>query len=379
MTSAHSTRFIIIGVAASVGGILLAAILYLLLRRRPKKQVPLPPKQELARYREHHPHDLVPESRPQTWYDSGFLPVPSGTASNSSLLPSRGASPFSRPSLNTSESPSEDMSHLSAGIPMGLALPPHLPFDTSNTSLSTAETDSPVSSSPPPASASDSSFSHTPPRQLSSFSASSRPNRRSRPLSVGSSGSRNSRNTIRGVPHGPHSQIQIILPAPLAFNDRVSIHESSPRFSVVDQWAPAAVRSEANPIPTPQRRSFTEPRRSASQSSVSHAPNPRRAASASASASLPQRSPHPPSAHHNRDYSNHYSPLSPPPVPQIPQQWLPPSDLLRGIPEDNGRGRSRDVAPSALISERPPQPADRPPPPPPEGQRKLQKRSRSRG
>ncbi|KAJ7130112.1 hypothetical protein C8R43DRAFT_1025883 [Mycena crocata] len=415
------TTLIIAAAAGSVGGILLLLLLLYRLLRRPEKPAPLPPKQELARYREQQlPR---PDSRPPTWYDtgSGFLSAPPSltyAGSKSSLLApdSRGGSPFRRPSFNTSESPSEDISHLP---PMAPAMQlPQLAFDSSSTSLETAETDSSQTSPPP-----DSSFSHNK-HQSRSPSASSRPQRRPRPLSVGSSGSaalsRNShnshnnspRNTIRGMPHAPHSQVQIILPAPLAFNDRISIHDSPSRMSVVDQWAPPAVRSASAPVSTPipgsQRRSSAEPRRSTSQSSLAQPPinapqHPRRAASASAPVSAPapqrahppspQRSPHPPSAHAR------YSDLSTPPVPQIPQQWLPPvGDPLMGIPETqqhSGRGRSRDVgAPAAYggsshslargasdfnLPEGPPQPVDRPPPPPSKLQKPQQQRSRSRG
>ncbi|KAJ6574853.1 hypothetical protein B0H19DRAFT_616160 [Mycena capillaripes] len=149
---AHTTLLIAV-VAGSVGGILLLLLLFRLFRR-PAEQVPLPPKQELARYREQQANQVVVESRPPTWYDSGFLSAPSGTfaGSNSSLLPpdSRGGSPFRRPSLNTSESPSEDISYFSGTVPMAPALQlPH--FDTSSSSLSTAETDSWSPLSPPSA------------------------------------------------------------------------------------------------------------------------------------------------------------------------------------------------------------------------------------
>ncbi|KAJ6604403.1 hypothetical protein DFH09DRAFT_1122564 [Mycena vulgaris] len=300
MLSAHTTLIIAV-VAGSVGGLLLVFVLYRVLRRPAKAPVPLPPKQELARYREQHAH--VPESRPPTWHESRFLSAAPSAASKSSLVAPwtvAEAAPFRLPM---------------APWPLPLQLP-HLPFDTSSTSLSTTETDSPPSSSPHLPSASVSSFSHTPPRHPRSPSTSSRPHRRSRPLSVGSTSSRNS----RGVPHSPHSQIQIVLPAPLAFSDRISIHENSPRSSVVDQWAPMAVRSEGNPMPKPQRRSFSNSR-----------PRPRRPPP-TIIATIPTCRPA----------------SRPPPVPQIPQQWLPPSgDPLMGIPEDSGRGRLRDVAPSA--------------------------------
>ncbi|KAJ6519577.1 hypothetical protein C8R45DRAFT_951964 [Mycena sanguinolenta] len=361
--SAHTT--LIIAVAAGAVGGLLFLLLLLCFCRRPETKVPLPPKQELARYREQQ--IIQAESRPKTWYDSALLSAPGTfTGSKSSLLPpSRTGSPFPRrPSLNNSEAPSEDVSDVSL-VHHGLELP-SLSFDASNTSLSTAETDSPSST----------------PRQPS-FSP--RPQRRPRPLSIGSNTSsavsrqsRNVRNsTIRGVPHGPHSGVQIVLPAPLAFsNDRTSVHENSPRFSMIDQWAPAAVRSEGNLIPRSQRRSFSgpEPRR-ASQSTLAQPPinaaEARRSASASAAAPIPQ---FPPSARHQREYS---APATPP-VPQIPQQWLgPPSAYSpKGITEHPGRGRPT-AASSATTLLPPPDPDDRPPPG--DAQRRLQKRSRSSG
>ncbi|KAJ7655067.1 hypothetical protein DFH06DRAFT_489569 [Mycena polygramma] len=370
--SAHTT-LLIAAVAGSVGGVLLLSLLLCCLLRRPEKPAPLPPKQELARYREQQTIHVA--SRPATWYDSSYLSAPSGTprGSNLSLLPpdSRGGSPFRRQSsLNTTESPSEDISHLSGTVPMVPAF--QLPqFDTSRTSLSTAETD-PASWSPHPASAADSPF--PPARQSRSASSSSGPSR-PRPLSMGSNSnsamSRHSRHNIRGTPHGPLSQVEIIMPAPLAFNDRTSIHDNSSRLSVVDQWAPAAVRSEGNhPIPRPQRRSFSssELHRPVSQSSLAQPPQPRARTVSSSPSASPQRAAHPPVVYKNRDYSNSPSPLSTPPVPQIPQQWRP--DPLTGIVGDTGRGRSRDLAPGAVAShELPPLP----------GGHRLQKRSRSTG
>ncbi|KAJ7900089.1 hypothetical protein B0H14DRAFT_2672216 [Mycena olivaceomarginata] len=381
--SAHTTLLIAV-IAGAVGGVLLILMFAFCLCRRPAKKVPLPPKQELARYREQQSnHDL--ESRPATWYESTMLSAPSTpfAGSKSSLLfppDSRGGSPF-RPSLNPSisGSPSEDISHLSSTAPMahGLPLPPHLSFEDSSTSLSTVDTDSPSSSSPPPASLSDPTLSH--PRQRILLPLHHDLIVRDPSLTGSPAISRQpSRNSIRGVPHGRHSQVQIVLPAPLAFNnDRMSLHENSARFSVVDQWAPAAMRSEGNPIPKPQRRSFSssEPRRATLLAqSPTNAPQARRSASASAATpSFPQRAPAS-SANHNRDYSVPSSPLSLPPVPQIPQQWRPPGNPLTGITEDAGRGRPRDISSS---SELPAQPVD--PLSPPDAQRRLQKRSRSNG
>jgi hypothetical protein len=163
----------------------------------------------------------------------------------------------------------------------------------------------------------------------------------------------------------------------------MSIHENTARYSMVDQWAPAAVRSEGSPIPRPQSRSFSSPEsRRSSQSGLSQPPinaPPTRAQaprpmSASAAVPSPQRVSAP--SNHNRDYS---APSSPPPVPQIPQQWLPPSgNALTGIAEDTRRGRPRASSSATTLGlVPPPLPADRPPPP--DSQRRLQKRSRSTG
>ena len=78
------------------------------------------------------------------------------------------------------------------------------------------------------------SSSHTLPRTPSTPSSS-----RHRPLSVASSHSTlrsksTRQSTIRGTPHGPHSQLQIVLPAPLAPTHGASV--DSRRKSAVDQW-----------------------------------------------------------------------------------------------------------------------------------------------
>lgn len=62
--------------------------------------------------------------------------------------------------------------------------------------------------------------------------------------SVTSHSTRNTRNnhnqhTLRGVPHGPHSQIQIMMPAPLALNTAAS----TSTLSIVDKWLSAGTRT----------------------------------------------------------------------------------------------------------------------------------------
>lgn len=79
--------------------------------------------------------------------------------------------------------------------------------------------------------------SHDPAPRLPRTPSSSR----HRPLSVASSQSTlrsksTRQSTIRGTPHGPHSQLQIILPAPLAPMRGTSPHHLPRRKSAVDQW-----------------------------------------------------------------------------------------------------------------------------------------------
>lgn len=79
--------------------------------------------------------------------------------------------------------------------------------------------------------------SHDPAPRLPRTPSSSR----HRPLSVASSQSTlrsksTRQSTIRGTPHGPHSQLQIILPAPLAPMRTASPHHLPRRKSAVDQW-----------------------------------------------------------------------------------------------------------------------------------------------
>ncbi|KAF7306702.1 hypothetical protein MIND_00461900 [Mycena indigotica] len=339
------TTLIAIIVPSSAGLLIFLLIIYLRCLRQTHKPVPLPPKQELARYRE--PHIVTASSqlaRQPTWYDPGKLSAPASLApfstSRSSLVPPDNS--LSRhASFQASETLSEDLSYDAHPISVASLALPHLSFDNSSTSLSTVETDS-----PPIISATNSSFSlHHQSRRPSS---SSRPPRRHRPLSVGSS----SHNTIRGVPHGPHSQVQIVLPQPLAFQSGPN-HPPQQRYSVVDQWALTSTRSY-QPQPQPQqpipRPLSSAPRRSTSQSSLGHARRP----VSTTSTSVP------------RDPLPHQHHI--PPVPRLPPELVA---SLTGATENFERGRSHEMS-----TDRIPLPVDKPPPPP---AKILQKRSRSRG
>ncbi|KAF9455560.1 hypothetical protein BDZ94DRAFT_1316108 [Collybia nuda] len=134
-----------------------------------------------------------------------------------------------------------------------------------------------------------------PPRPLSQVSvASSSPSRR---------------HTLRGVPHAPHNQVQIVLPAPLApglapRSRPGSLHRDtdSDRYSVVDKWVPVGRDATSqSPAPSPTRTS-------------------RRFSSVPSSYHPPPSSP-------------------PPPIPQLPQIFhsshIP--DLEHGPPEQHSR------------------------------------------
>jgi len=63
---------------------------------------------------------------------------------------------------------------------------------------------------------------------------------RSRSITTHSTKNSHNRHIIRGVPHGPHSQIQIVLPAPLA----LYADASSSTLSLADKWASAGIRKQ---------------------------------------------------------------------------------------------------------------------------------------
>jgi len=376
----QQTRIIVI-VCASVGGIFFLFVLFSLFRRiRKPEPAPLPPIQPLAHHRE---QQLAKnESRTTVWYDPAYLSVPPHPLSTSSrgskmflLGPEISSSniPSRHASLNISETTSEDLSMSTTPLEPEPSLPlPHPsfhPLGGSSSSLGSNDTDAPPSPSPSitPVSAIESPLpldtASVQPfiaiaRQSRSAST-SHSQRRPRPLSVGSTASsafsRTSRSTIRGVPHGPHSNVQIILPAPLAtgphHQDGRQLSHYSPsqsRLSVVDQWASAAVSSSesVDAVPRKQRRSLSSEDRFAStswrvSSPTAHSRSPRRVASTSsyASSSLDHTSQHLQGSYHS----------FPPPVPRIPSIYGNVnsiySDDVTTIQEEVDRGRSRFPSP----------------------------------
>ncbi|KAF8499192.1 hypothetical protein F5888DRAFT_1688439 [Russula emetica] len=190
----HTTLIIIIAVSASVGGLLLMFFIWRILSRlsRPKS-APLPPRQSLVHHRELQLAvftEYKDAGIPKTLTDGSYIHETSdATLDSSDGIPLHPPSP----------------QFFSSGTPPS----------RSSSSLRSSNDDSPRSSG-----------AVTPPTQISTSTSPSQSSRRPmnrsgplpRPLSTFSTNSRQSvsRQSIRAAPHAPHSNVQIVLPAPLA-------------------------------------------------------------------------------------------------------------------------------------------------------------------
>lgn len=259
------TTTVIIAVVASVGGIVFILLFTRFIRRRRNRQraTPLPPvqpiahhrEQQIARFEEDSKYSLpgTPgSSRPiSSWLTSPG--PPSGTASDASLIPNKDYD-FVNASGKSSPSPHRQPSDISLQarrIADQSPLPHPTPaFHQSNQRHSSGSSErlstvsSPLTAPESPTTASFSHSSHSP--LISPPIVSPRP----RPSSMISTTSRASRKSqIRGVPHAPHSGMQIVLPTPLApglspygHDGSVGSRASSHRLSVADQWAGVSVK-----------------------------------------------------------------------------------------------------------------------------------------
>ncbi|GLB36366.1 hypothetical protein LshimejAT787_0306540 [Lyophyllum shimeji] len=243
------TTLIIIVVCAALAGLVVVFVAARLFRSLPRRPaVPLPPVQPLAHRR---------PTKLDTSYDAPLL-------HNHSRPPSTVPS-YSPKTPDGSYSPR-------------LSLP--IPAFPSSSSLQSSD-----SSQPSPSRESPRSRAGPLPRPLSA-------------ASVTSISRRSSRHAVRGIPHAPHSQVQIILPTPLAPAlqrppGRGATHIESDRMSLVDKWVPVGRddHHSANNTPVPP----STPRAS------------RRVSSTSTTLATP------PSSY---TYFQFHSP--PPPVPQLP-------------------------------------------------------------
>ncbi|KAI0321117.1 hypothetical protein OF83DRAFT_1168717 [Amylostereum chailletii] len=214
-SKSHSTTTIIIAVVASLGALVLFFALWRLVRGCRRRSAPLPPVQPLAHHREHQLAQFVEHkvatsestARPETW-------LTPASSSNLALLP---PTPARQLSLSTQESASSEHDHpLSLyGEPLQPPNPSFFP-DARPVSGSSSTLSSSAGASSDPSS----------PSTQSPNSASSR-TRRVSTLSASTSRTSNTTHTSRSrstyrafprpaAPHAPHSNIQIVLPTPLA-------------------------------------------------------------------------------------------------------------------------------------------------------------------
>ncbi|KIJ68759.1 hypothetical protein HYDPIDRAFT_25012 [Hydnomerulius pinastri MD-312] len=260
----RTTTIIIIVVCIVACLMILFALFRFLHRSWGQTSTPLPPRQPIAHHREQQLSEFAERSgRPTSWFDPTNLSAPLGLSpagSDSSLLHTKEGEGFSshRTSPNLPDNGYYPRTpQCSSPLPYGpddLQMPnPSFGEGSRRNSSSSMGSNS---SMPPSVSARSSptqaSFTRPIPRQP-----------RPRPLSMMSTNSVRStsnRNTIVGVPHGPHSQVKIVLPSPLAPALHPYITRSGPdvgfsgsdnlsgsvRNSVVDMWAPTLHRSASS-------------------------------------------------------------------------------------------------------------------------------------
>jgi hypothetical protein len=275
----HST-VTIIAASASVGGLLLAILLWRILSRlfRPKS-APLPPRQALVHQRElqlvaftEHKNASVPQFLTD---DSSSVHIHYG--SDSALLPSNvGDLPPSTSNVVSSYETDEATLDSSYGNqlhpPSPHFFPPRIPRSTSSSSLPSSGDDSAPSSeaaTPPTPFSTSVSASQSPRRPINRSGQQPRP---MSTVSTGTSHTTRSRHSVRAAPHALHSNVQIVLPAPLAPNlydseqtasdrsrvqsmfARESTYPDSWRTSLVDTWV--SVGQHGLPDPEPMERQY---------------------------------------------------------------------------------------------------------------------------
>lgn len=338
----HHITIIIIAVSASVGGVLVTFLFWRLLSRlsRNSRSAPLPPRQALVHQREQqlaaftgHQNVSVPRNfldvRPQA-------PVRHG--SNASLIPhvdNSSANDSFRASLYTHET---DDGTEGRSTPQGTPLhppTPHFfaphppPLNASSTSLPSFNGHVPE----PTSLAVTGSTSISPSQSLRRTNPRARP----RPFSMVSNGTSHtgmtarSRSSMRGAPHAPHSNVHIVLPAPLAPNlyppaasehgrkslvgDTAYGDRLSWRNSLADKWIPVGQHNNSPPKSVKRQSSHDtmERRGRQAQKEASAGSVPRRRSN-----SNPTPLPRP---HHLSRRSLDSSLLDTPPVPRVPSVY----------------------------------------------------------
>jgi hypothetical protein len=258
------TTIIIIAVAASVGSLLLGIIFWRIFIRLSARSAPLPPRQPLVHQRE---RQLV------AFTVHGDASVPKIYADDTSNDTSNATSSFQQ----EADERTEAVLHPSSANQLH---PPTPPFFTPQGSTSGSSTSlrssygrsSPSSDGTNPRTADSPTMSPG----LSVKRSAGPLGSRQRPHSMASIGTTQtivtvrSRNSIRGPPHAPHNNIQIVLPAPLApsLNQRPasaeprlsrpgvdSTYSDSWRSSLVDTWVSIGEHGTLEPEHIERQRS----------------------------------------------------------------------------------------------------------------------------
>jgi hypothetical protein len=330
---------IVIAVLASLGAILLALLCWHFLSRlsRSYRSAPLPPRQDLVHQREQQLAAFTEHlntSVPQIFLDARpSAPIRQG--SNASLIPHvDNISPNHsyRVSFYETDDGTEGQSNSHANS----LQPPTPRFSAPHSSNSASSTSLPSSNdhlSEPTSLAVRRSSSESPGQSQR------RPNFRSRPrpFSVASNGTSHtgitvrSRSSMRGAPHAPHVNVQIVLPAPLApnlyppvvdeFGRRSLVSDTTYsdtwRSSLADKWISVGQQSDLGPKRMKRRSddSMVERRSRHAQKEASLRPISQRRSNSN----LPTLS-H--SGHYRRRSVDNSLLDSPPPVPRVPPAYV---------------------------------------------------------
>ncbi|EJF66525.1 hypothetical protein DICSQDRAFT_130782 [Dichomitus squalens LYAD-421 SS1] len=406
-----STIIIIAVVAASVVALAFALFAWRFFARQFRRStIPLPPPQDLAHHREQQLSSFADRApRPTTWLDP--LPYHQKPRAYSHFLSASGSSASlirSSPDISVSRGPTRESSWAVdslEGSPFPTPsttedlLPPNPAFlpvsnnpHASMASVVSSSSDgiSDVNAVLVPTSPSDVSHSVESSASVMVTPARSRPPRasrsRQRPTSVvSSSGTMHSvqtshstsGNTLRGPAHSIHSNIQIVLPTPLApqlyappegVERSYSFYSAAgDRRSMADPWVVVGSRQSSRPSSSNgspsnsyagSRPPYQRSRSNLSATSSTSAGNVRRAQSQSAAFSAEDSRPPVPSSGHARSSSvpQQMEMMPPPAVPPVPSVYMSASsDTVTAadayptpptsFPGDHiARGRPREAA-----------------------------------
>ncbi|KAG1749681.1 uncharacterized protein EDB91DRAFT_1244296 [Suillus paluster] len=251
----HTTTIIIVVLCAVVGMLILYGLFRFLRHRFARRSTPLPPVQPIAHYRKQRLTEFTERPDMSTTYSQSSRLSPSfelsPAASDSSLLPAKYDNTF----------PSRQSSLYLAEKGDGQGVPPPPGKDeevlqTPNPAFNYARRLSSSSLGSTPSTPPSASVAHRSPSQATLPRSYSR--RTGPPSAVSSASIRSTkssgRSTIIGVPHGPHSQVKVVLPAPLAPSlhpylsgpeaGRLGVDtQTSSRTTMVDMWASPLHRS----------------------------------------------------------------------------------------------------------------------------------------